>query len=123
MADTFDAHAKAIEIENIAKDVLDSQNDRATPIESSITFTESSQRLNQEFDQLKQHPDQLTAVGKELEKISQLWIGNLPNAHISAENGKMTSVEFSPCMLCEVVGNNFGSYKVNLAEPAKPSGG
>ena len=122
MADDFNAHAKAIEIENIAKRVLDSQNDRATPIESSLNFAESSKRLSQEFGELKQHPDQLTAVGIELEKINQEWIGDLPRAQISAENGRMTSVEFSPCMLCEMVSNNFGHYRVNTAESAKPPG-
>ena len=96
MTEKFDAAAKALEIEHLAKTNLDSQNDVNHSIESSVVDAESDRNLRLEFAQLQKNPEQLLAVGKELEKLSNENFSTLPNVYIKAHDGQMISLSFTP---------------------------
>ena len=95
MTETFDAAAKALEIEHLAKTNLDSQHSDTHQIENSVIEGESDRNLRLQFTELKKNPEQLLAVGKELEKLASESFSTLPNVSIATKDGEVESITFN----------------------------
>jgi hypothetical protein len=95
MADTFDAPAKALELENLAKTYLDNIPGDY-PIEQTATREEAKLKLQSELNDLASNQPKFDAVGKELEKLSAYNFSTLPNVEIAALFGHVGQVTFKP---------------------------
>jgi hypothetical protein len=97
MAEVFDAHAKALELENDVKTYFDSRVS-THPIENSLVRDAAGDKLRAELTELSSDQDKFDAVGKELEKTGSEFFSTLPGVLISASHGHLNELEFIPSM-------------------------
>ena len=113
MAEYFNPAAKALELDELAKTIVDNKDNKIHPIESSAIFTAADQKMPADFAELKANPEHLAAVGKELEKLQLDTWSTMPSISIEATNGTMTSITFKPSHL-DRQGSARNGYSIDL---------